>query len=53
MTYYERENALLITGGRNERERIVYADAYFLTLDKMEWIKVNILGQGMIGRTDQ
>jgi hypothetical protein len=52
ITYYEKENSLLITGGRNDRGKVIYSDAYFLTRDTLTWIKIDIRGPGMIGRAD-
>lgn len=52
LTYFDRENSLLITGGRNERDNHVYSDIYLLTLDTLNWIQVTNIGGGMIGRAD-
>ena len=52
MTLFERENALLICGGRNDRLKMVYSDLYMLTLDTLLWIKIDIVGDGMIGRAE-
>ena len=52
MTYYEKENSLLLVGGRNDRAKVIYSDAYFLRLDNLNWIKILINGDGMISRAD-
>lgn len=52
LTYYEKENALIIAGGRNDRENRVFDDLYVLSLDTLNWIRVSNIGEGMIGRAD-
>ncbi|CDW88087.1 kelch motif family protein [Stylonychia lemnae] len=52
MTLYERENALIICGGRNDRQKMVYNDLHMLTLDNLNWINVKLVGEGMINRAD-
>jgi hypothetical protein len=52
MTLFERENALIICGGRNDRLKMVYSDLHMLTLDTLNWINVIISGDGMIGRAE-
>jgi hypothetical protein len=53
MTYYKRENSLLISGGRNDKIKIIYSDLYFLTLDTLTWIKIDyIRGQGSMALAD-
>lgn len=45
MTYFEKENALVIIGGRNDREKVIHNDIFLLTMDSLEWIEViNIYG---------
>jgi len=41
---------LIISGGRNDREKKVFADIFLLTLDTLIWVNVKVHGDGMIGR---
>lgn len=52
LTYFERENALVVVGGRNDRKKIVYSDVFLLTLDTLIWVNVKCQGNGCIGRAD-
>jgi hypothetical protein len=53
MTYYKKENSLLISGGRNDKVQMVYSDLYFLTLDTLSWIKIEYTrGQGALALAD-
>lgn len=53
MTYYKKENSLLISGGRNDKVQAIYSDLYFLTLDTLSWVKIDcIRGQGSLALAD-
>lgn len=52
LTYFEKENALIISGGRDDRTKQIFSDLFLLTLDTLCWISVNVSGDGMIGRAD-
>eukprot|EP00347_Sterkiella_histriomuscorum_P010691 403375295 len=52
LTYFEKENSLIITGGRNDRGKFMHSDIYLLTLDRLNWIQIEIVGNGMMARAD-
>jgi hypothetical protein len=53
MIYYPQENALLLSGGRNDKIQMIYSDIYFLALDTLTWLKVeNINGAGALALAD-
>jgi hypothetical protein len=43
MIHYHKENAIIISGGRNDKIQMIYADLYFLALDTLTWIKVDYI----------
>lgn len=50
---FEKENSLLLSGGRNDKIQMIYNDIYFLTLDTLTWIRIeNQKGFGQIGLAD-
>jgi hypothetical protein len=50
MTHFQKENSLLLVGGRNDRLKSIFNDIWFLTLDTLTWIKIDTLGDGAIAR---
>ncbi len=53
MTYYKKENSLIISGGRNDKVQKVYSDLYFLTLETLSWVKIEYhRGQGALALAD-
>lgn len=53
MTHYPKQNALIVSGGRNDKVSAIYGDIYFLTLDTLTWIRVDtIKGQGSLDLAD-
>lgn len=43
MIHYPKENAIIISGGRNDKIQMIYSDLYFLALDTLTWIKVDYI----------
>ena len=53
MIHYAKENALIVSGGRNDKIQMIYADLYFLALDTLTWLRVDyIKGQGYLSLAD-
>ena len=43
MIHYPIEKAIIISGGRNDKIQMIYADLFFLALDTLTWIKVDYI----------
>jgi hypothetical protein len=53
MIRYQKENALLLQGGRNDKISMIYADLYFLTLDTLTWVRIETTkGHGQVALSD-
>jgi hypothetical protein len=53
MSHFPHQNAILISGGRNDRMQEIFSDLYFLTLDTLTWVKIlTTRGQGFLSLAD-
>ena len=53
MTHYAKQNALIVSGGRNDKLSAIYGDIYFLALDSLTWLRVEtVKGQGSLDLAD-
>ena len=53
MARFEKENALIISGGRNDKLQVFYSDIYLLGLHNLTWTKIeSYSGFGLYGLSD-
>ena len=52
LTFFEHENVLIISGGRNDQEKKIFSDLFFLSLDTLQWTEIRCFGTGVFGRSD-
>mmetsp|Transcript_21182 Transcript_21182/g.20336 ORF Transcript_21182/g.20336 Transcript_21182/m.20336 type:complete len:103 (+) Transcript_21182:65-373(+) len=51
MMRFEKENSLIVVGGRDDKKCIFFNEVFLLALDSLSWIRVEIVGEGLLSRS--